>query len=224
MNDVTCLATTPPTISSKDTFGTFSKYGTLHVLPGCFIAYKAKKNWKNFTIVEDAEDPGLSGTCGPNLTWVLDTSTGLLRIMGTGAMYNYDSSSSPWYNYRSAIKIVEIADGVTSIGTEAFTDCSNLNDITCLATTPPIIYDTTFSTYAYNGTLHVLPECKAAYEAAEYWKDFFNIAEDAKETAIESLKAEPSVRSSEIFDLSGRKIQQGHKGIVIQNGKKILVK
>ena len=99
-----------------------------------------------------------------------------------------------------------------------------MDDVTCLATTPPTIYDTTFSTYAYNGTLHVLPGCKAAYEVAEYWKDFFTIAEDAKETAIESLKAEPSVRSSEIFDLSGRKVQQGHKGIVIQNGKKILVK
>ena len=188
-----------------------------------------------------------SGTCGSNLTWTLDTSTGLLNIEASGRMADYYESPSPWYDYRSYIKNINIPngvtsiggyafelcssltsitipDGVTSIGSSAFNGCSNLDDVTCLATTPPTIYDTTFSSYTYNGTLHVLPGCKAAYEAAEYWKDFFNIAEDAKETAIESLKAEPSVRSSEIFDLSGRKVQQGHKGIVIQNGKKILVK
>ena len=161
-----------------------------------------------------------SGTCGTNVTWTLDTDTGLLKIEGTGAMNTY--SSSPWNSYRSYIRNVDIANGVTSIGEGAFYRCYKLDDVTCLATTPPTISSKdTFSKY---GTLHVLPGCKAAYEVAEYWKDFFNIAEDAKETAIESLKAEPSVSSSEIFDLSGRKVQQGHKGIVIQNGKKVLVK
>lgn len=35
---------------------TFSIYGTLHVLPGCGDAYRAAGYWKEFTIVEDAED------------------------------------------------------------------------------------------------------------------------------------------------------------------------
>ena len=30
-----------------------------------------------------------SGTCGENLTWTLDTDTGVLTISGTGAMTNY---------------------------------------------------------------------------------------------------------------------------------------
>ena len=38
-------------------YKTFSVYGTLHVLPGCKAAYEAADVWKNFTIVEDADQP-----------------------------------------------------------------------------------------------------------------------------------------------------------------------
>jgi len=53
------------------------------------------------------------GSCGTNVRYSLDTSTGLLSITGTGAMTNYDSSSSvPWYSYWSYVKTVEISNGV----------------------------------------------------------------------------------------------------------------
>lgn len=54
LTSITALSTTPPTCASS---GTFSKYGTLHVLPGCKAAYQNADVWKNFTIVEDAIDP-----------------------------------------------------------------------------------------------------------------------------------------------------------------------
>ena len=66
-----------------------------------------------------------SGTCGTNVNWSLDTSTGLLKITGTGEM-----SSSPWKSYNSSIKSVEIAEGVTSIGGSAFYNCSGLTSVT----------------------------------------------------------------------------------------------
>lgn len=92
-----------------------------------------------------------SGKCGDNLTWKLN-GNGKLVIQGTGAMYNYDTSSSraPWYGYDS-ITSVEVSDGVTgigdfaffgvdartftlpdtltSIGNNAFNSCRNLTDI-----------------------------------------------------------------------------------------------
>lgn len=73
----------------------------------------------------------VSGTCGDNLTWSLDTQTGLLEISGTGAMYDYDSfgNLSPWCEYISDIKSVIIGEGVTSIGVGAFINCYNLTDI-----------------------------------------------------------------------------------------------
>ena len=71
------------------------------------------------------------GLCGDNVNYSLDTSTGLLSITGTGAMTNYYSSSSvPWYSNKSYIKVVEIADGVTSIGNYVFYECSGLTSVT----------------------------------------------------------------------------------------------
>lgn len=70
-----------------------------------------------------------SGTCGDNLTWMLN-DRGLLTISGTGEMDSYYSESNvPWYDYRSRIKSVTIQDGVTNIGDYAFSSCENLNSI-----------------------------------------------------------------------------------------------
>ena len=71
-----------------------------------------------------------SGKCGGNLTWSLDTSTGVLNITGTGDMENYSYSSAPWYSYRSSIEILEIGNSVTSIGNYAFSECTLLTSVT----------------------------------------------------------------------------------------------
>lgn len=87
--------------------------------------YANKKGIPFRVIGEDAN----SGTCGENLTWVLDDN-GCLKISGTGAMFEYsDSKQSPFYG-NADIKTVEIGEGVTSIGDFAFANCSNLERIT----------------------------------------------------------------------------------------------
>ena len=78
-----------------------------------------------------------SGTCGENLTWLLDTKTGELTISGTGAMTEWSSNSSvPWYSYYSSIKSVTIGNGVTSIGNNAFYGCTRLTSITVVPGNP----------------------------------------------------------------------------------------
>ena len=70
-----------------------------------------------------------SGTCGENLTWEL-SEDGTLTISGTGKMENYDSSSYvPWKDRATSIKKIIIEDGVTTIGSGAFSDCESLIDI-----------------------------------------------------------------------------------------------
>ena len=75
-----------------------------------------------------------SGSCGAqgdNVTWTLDTGTGVLTVSGTGAMANYNGSSSlPWNSYRSSVKTVTILAGVTSIGNYAFFSCTSLTSVT----------------------------------------------------------------------------------------------
>ena len=62
-----------------------------------------------------------SGTCGDNLTWVLDDA-GTLTISGTGEV-----NSSPWA--ASDVKQVIINDGVTNISDNAFLGCYDLMSI-----------------------------------------------------------------------------------------------
>ena len=71
-----------------------------------------------------------SGTCGPNLKWLL-TDNGVLVITGKGGMYDYsDYNRSPWS--KSDIKRIIIGDGVTTIGEFAFNDCSALTSVNIL--------------------------------------------------------------------------------------------
>ena len=74
-----------------------------------------------------------SGTCGDNLTWVLDDE-GTLIISGSGDMYSMGSviSNAPWPHRGTAEKLkkVIIKEGVTSIGDYAFAECDYIESIT----------------------------------------------------------------------------------------------
>ena len=92
-----------------------------------FSEFSLSNPFKNFAIKSMAAN---SGTCGANLTWSLDDE-GTLTISGTGAMNNYtDSSSAPWYSYRTSIKMVVVESGVKSIGSDAFYYCTRLTSVT----------------------------------------------------------------------------------------------
>lgn len=72
-----------------------------------------------------------SGDCGAAVTYNFDSATGTLSINGTGAMRNYaDTLSMPWYDYKTAIKAVEIGESITSIGDYTFSGCWNLESVT----------------------------------------------------------------------------------------------
>lgn len=70
----------------------------------------------------------ISGSCGDNVTYVLDAD-GVLTISGTGAMKNF-SDYGPWYSARDSIKTVIISNGVTSIGRCAFKGCREMTSVT----------------------------------------------------------------------------------------------
>lgn len=47
------------------------------------------------TIAIEAKAESYSGECGENLTWTLDTDTGVLTISGIGAMTDYTDEGAP---------------------------------------------------------------------------------------------------------------------------------
>lgn len=73
-----------------------------------------------------------SGTCGPNLVWILDGNGAnkTLIITGTGDMSNFTSGSAPWYAERQNIKTLTIDNSVTTLGNYAFADCQYMTTAT----------------------------------------------------------------------------------------------
>lgn len=79
----------------------------------------------------------VTGNCGTNVTYTLDTESGVLEISGTGEMEDYDwSHYAPWKG--ETVKSIIIQNSVTSIGRLAFYSCSDLttvtipNSVTCI--------------------------------------------------------------------------------------------
>ncbi len=87
-----------------------------------------------FAMTASAETVG--GNCGKdgdNVTWSLDTETGVLTISGEGDMEdyrfgsNFDDKIAPWRSY--SINSVTIKEGVTTVGECAFYKCTELKDV-----------------------------------------------------------------------------------------------
>ncbi len=68
-----------------------------------------------------------SGQCGDDVYWALDDE-GTLTISGSGAMQDYTAETSPFHEKSFSRVIIE--EGVTSVGSYAFYDCSALNSVT----------------------------------------------------------------------------------------------
>ena len=89
----------------------------------------------------------LSGTCGTtdhetDVTWALtdedkDGTYDMLTISGTGAMADYDTNNQPWAVLKSDINTIIVGEGITDIGSNAFTGCTNLERAYILPTTVP---------------------------------------------------------------------------------------
>lgn len=87
----------------------------------------------------------ISGSCGDNVTYTFESSTGLLTISGTGPMQNYSVFSGSPFRNLSGIKTVIINDGVTSIGSAAFSGCKDIQELTMPASTAIYNSQTTFN-------------------------------------------------------------------------------
>lgn len=141
-----------------------------------------------------------SGTCGPDLRWHLTDDNGVLTISGKGEMYDYSGrNGAPWGWARYDIKRIIIGDGVTTIGEDAFYDCSaltsvtipnsvteigygafsgcyNITQISSEAVVPPICDSDAFFFVNKSKCKLIVPKNSLdAYKQADQWKDFLLI-------------------------------------------------
>jgi hypothetical protein len=64
-----------------------------------------------------------------NVTWSLNTETGVMTVSGKGKMGYWNWGEAPWYSYRSQIRSVVIEEGVTHISDNSFTNHSAMTEI-----------------------------------------------------------------------------------------------
>ena len=69
-----------------------------------------------------------SGTCGNNVKWNLNTTTGVLTLTGKGATKDYGETAlkgiAPWNESRELIKSIVVGEGITSLGQLLFNKCT----------------------------------------------------------------------------------------------------
>ncbi len=116
-----------------------------------------QKSWNQISI-DSGNSPltratlhaSLDYTCGANMGWYFDGSSGTLVINGSGAMYDWSTDTEvPWYSLRSQIRNVNVGSGVTSIGNFAFYACNSLSGVTLPKSLRTIGYDA----FAFSGNL-----------------------------------------------------------------------
>ena len=119
---------------------------------------------------------------------------------------------------------ITIGIGVTSIGWNAFHGCSELLDVYCYAEKVPSTKSDAFDgSYPEYITLHVPDASIDSYKARAPWSGFGKIvALTPEETGIDELKGENGKVKTALYDLSGRRVQKGQKGIFIRDGKVVV--
>jgi len=120
----------------------------------------------------------LSGNLSKIPNGAFATCTGLTGSLTIPASVTSIEGSA--FTECSKITELTLPKNLTSIGDEAFYSCSGLTKIISLNSLPPTIYNNTFRFVNKSACQLKVPiGSKSAYQAADYWKQFSLISEDA---------------------------------------------
>ncbi len=128
----------------------------------------------------------------------------------------------------SNLESFSFGSGMKTIGQEAFSDCTALTSLTSHAATPPTCGENALTDInKWTCTLHIPEGTSSLYQAADQWKDFFFISDDA--TGIASTTSSASATEASRYNMSGQRIQDAQRGVNIirmSDGsiRKVLVK
>ncbi|MBR0309792.1 MAG: leucine-rich repeat domain-containing protein [Paludibacteraceae bacterium] len=209
---ITSEAINPPTLGQRAFYNVPTDI-PLYVPEESMGVYNTTDGWsefKNIQAIGGNQGETFQGECGDSVQWILETESGLLSIMGTGAMWNYGEEMPAYSEFMQAVRYVNIEDGVTSvgdnafngftvmeeamlpenvasIGISAFNECYSLHTIVCRSVTPPAIAgNMVFNGVSEEAQVLVPSRSLAAYRKAIGWGDYFkNIEAFDGDTVVE---------------------------------------
>ena len=118
-----------------------------------------------------------SVTIPSNVTTIADYAfNGCYGLSAMTIPSNVESIGNSAFTGCFGLTLVEIPEEVTSIGAGAFNYCNSLTKVKVGHSEPLPIESSTFSN-RQNALLYVPTGCKAAFMAADYWKEFMAIIE-----------------------------------------------
>ena len=146
-NDPDCVASEPGEGSNK--FYYSDGHWSFYLSDSCpftapdgyeFAGWDIANGFKNTIIIDIQEDMVATAQwskintdnskAGDNITWKFNMNTGTLTLTGTGAMYDYNGTDTPWYSIREDIQRLVVSEGITVIGEYAFYECYSLYYVT----------------------------------------------------------------------------------------------
>ena len=168
--------------------------------------------------------------CGKNANWIYNNMT--LIIDGVGDIDDYDTHCVPWLQLVDSIVKLEISNGISSIGKNAFANCIKLNSITlpnsleiidenafngcrtlydiyCYAKMPPIAAESSFTNY--NAYVYIHCESQRYYQADMIWSKFKNLQ---CLTSDNTIITAPSINTSTVKKI----LHNGHL-FILREGK-----
>ena len=179
-----------------------------------------------------------------NNLWVSDgTDTNVLstitRITISEGIKTINTSAFGWMT-SPALTTVTLPSTMTLIKAGAFAWCDNLTSITCNATTAPTLDSSEGWGDHFKGNSSwdkITTSCKvyvpseeaqATYNPAtwSYWTEFYNNDNVvvASSDGIETLTTATATTDAPAYNLAGQRVANGTKGLMIKNGKKMIVK
>ena len=190
----------------------------------------------------DAANPNMYSKDGMLLGYYdLDWGTHIATLMACPPMMKEGGSIVPrthivipdgtqmvYVQLDNDVTALTIPASVQQFVASAFSGCNNLRTVVNLAPEPqdisrnPYLFSSTIFKEAYAATLRVPQGCVSKYRAAEGWKKFHHIEEiDPASVTPVTIGRQPAARS---YNLQGQRVDEGYRGIVVSNGRKVLVK
>ena len=121
------------------------------------------------------------------------------------------------------LKEVHFGTAVCYLGERILRGCPSLTDVYFYSDTPPAITlpsNVEKPTIPYGCTIHVKPSALESYKWADILRTYNIVADIPETTAAPAVRTDDS--TPQYYDLQGRPVQPGYRGLKIQKGMKTL--